>query len=89
MANFIEANMRFVRVTWLDARDGDGSWSDQADAQAFGEKDCEVISMGFVVHDTIKYLTLAADFIADDRAWGRVMKIPKGMITEVKDVSLA
>jgi hypothetical protein len=76
-----------VRVTWHDARDADGSWVSEADAQAFGETMCVVVSLGFKVRQTDKYLTIAGDWNIADKDWGRVMKIPTDWVIKVEDVT--
>ena len=70
-----------VRVEWLDSQDHADKWVDEKDAEAFGEIDCSVTSVGFLVRKTDKYWTLAGDWDAVDTDYGRVTKIPTKMIT--------
>lgn len=79
--------MNEVRVTWHDARDADGSWVSEADAQTFGDIMCVVVSIGYLVRKTDKYLTIAGDWNISDKDWGRVMKIPTDWVIKVEDVS--
>ena len=72
-----------VRIVWEDAQDHSDKWVDEADADAFGAKLCTIISVGFLVSRTDKYLTLAGDWDADDKDYGRVTKIPAGVVREV------
>ena len=75
--------MKLVRVTWHDASDQKETWLKDADID---DEPYEVVSVGFVVRDTPKYLTLAADTCPGDETptWGRVTKIPHGMVQRVE-----
>lgn len=75
-----------VRVTWHDAQDAGQPWMSEADAGAFGERLCEIVSVGFVVSKGPKYLTLAGDWDAEDENYGRVTKIPTGMVVSVEEL---
>ena len=75
-----------VQVTWTDSQDHADKWVDSADAEAFSDVDCTIVSVGLVVRKTDKYLTLAGDYDAVDDDYGRVTKIPAGMIQEVKEL---
>lgn len=91
MASATEDKKRFVKVTWLDAADppGGASWYLESEALTFGEELCEVESYGYVVSHTKLYLTLAADLItkgATETTYGRLTKIPSGMIVSIEDL---
>ncbi len=73
-----------VRVVWLDSQDHKDNWVAQADAESFTDEDCTIISYGILVKKTAKYLTLAGDWDASDRDYGRVTKIPIGMIQSIE-----
>lgn len=84
---------RLILITWTDASDppGDTSWYSDADVDAFSEKVCEVISVGWVKSETKLYLTLVADYIINDNGtttWGRPTKIPIGMITNREELEI-
>lgn len=71
----------FVIVGWHDAEDfTEETWLKEDTAVEFGEKNMMVVSGGFVISDTTKYLTLGADYDTENNNYGRVTKIPKGMI---------
>lgn len=77
---------RFVRVVWHDAADlSDKTWVSPEDVAQFSNELCEVISWGWLVSTSKTYLTLAADYIADTETYGRVTKIPKGMVAKVEE----
>lgn len=75
-----------TRVFWLDAQDHGENWVDQVSAEAFGDLECLIVSIGFVVRKTEKYLTLAADWDESDTDYGRVTKIPISMIVDMKEL---
>ena len=74
----------FVKVTWLDAQDDGRTWVPADEIQAFTEAEVRVVSWGWQVGVTKKYVTLAADYIADG-VYGRVTKIPKKMIQSIDE----
>lgn len=76
---------KFVRVRWHDAADLEKTWVQPEDIAQFTNELCEVISWGWLVSASKKYVTLAADYIADTDTYGRVTKIPKGMIAQVEE----
>lgn len=75
-----------VRVLWLDAQDHAQKWVDEGDAEEFGGLDCQIVSVGFMVSKTDKYITLAADWDAADKDYGRVTKIPISMTTLIEEI---
>lgn len=74
----------FVKVIWMDAQDEGRTWVPEEDIAAFTEAQCVVTSWGWMVGATKKYVTLAADYIADG-TYGRVTKIPRGMIESIDE----
>jgi hypothetical protein len=80
--------MKLVRVTWDDAEDpSEGkTWLDQEDVDSFSRHNCTVVSVGYLVSKTTKYVTLAADWIGDLKHYGRLTKIPTGMVTEIQEI---
>ena len=70
-------------VTWLDAQDHPDKWVDATDAEDFGDQECEITSLGILVRQTDKYLTLAGDYDPTDNDYGRVTKIPSSMIKSI------
>lgn len=79
---------KIVMVLWNDAQDHKDKWVDAEDAEAFTDIEVTVTSIGFMVRKTDKYLTLAADYDPIDNDYGRVTKIPIGMIKEIKELEL-
>jgi hypothetical protein len=75
--------MELVSVSWIDAEDHKETWVDEEDAQKFGEAECKITSIGFLVRKTSKYLTLAADWDESSKNWGRVSKIPAMWVQKV------
>ncbi len=73
-----------VRVIWNDAQDHKDNWVAKEDAEAFTDEDCTIISYGIQVKKTSKYLTLAGDWDATDKDYGRVTKIPIGMVQSIE-----
>lgn len=75
----------FVKVTWDDAEDlGGQTWIEAEDVAAFATHSCTVVSVGYLVAKTKKYLTLASDWIEENNQFGRVTKIPCSMVVSVK-----
>lgn len=76
---------RFVKVRWHDAQDEGSAWVQAEDLQRFTDELCEVISWGWLVSETKKYITLAADYIPSGDTYGRVTKIPRGMVVKIEE----
>ena len=76
--------MEYVLVKWLDAQDHKDIWADAEDVNQWAEKPCEIISIGFLVRKTEKYITIAGDYDDDDKDWGRVTKIPTAWLVSVE-----
>lgn len=76
----------FVKVIWHDAADDGRTWVPAEDIAPFTEEVCEVVSWGWLVGGSkkTKYITLAADYIADG-TYGRVTKIPSGMVVSIDE----
>lgn len=74
----------FMKVVWHDAADDGRTWVPAEDIQPFTEELCEVTSWGWMVGASKKYITLAADYIADG-TYGRVTKIPRGMVVSIDE----
>jgi hypothetical protein len=83
----VMADLKIVRVHWIDAQDHKDKWVDVADAEAFAEQDCQIVSVGYLVRNTEKYITLAGDFDAVDQDYGRVTKIPVGMVQSLTELT--
>lgn len=82
----IPSNKKFVFVIWNDARDADDTWMGEKDAETFTDIEVGVITSGWLIRQTPKYVTLGADYNASDNDYGRVTKIPVGMILNIIDV---
>lgn len=81
--------MNKVEVTWLDAQDHAEKWVDAKDAEDFTDIDCKIISIGYIVKKTDKYITLAGDYDAIDNDYGRVTKIPVNMVRDIQELAYA
>ena len=79
--------MNLIVVTWHDAEDVHDTWSDAKEIEAFGDSIMEVTSVGWEVKRTKLYLTIAADYTPDG-TFGRVTKIPIGMVQNIKELEL-
>ena len=79
---------RLVCATWMDAQDHPDKWVDEAAAAEFGNSSCTIISVGFLVSKTDKYITLAGDWDDTDKDFGRVTKIPVAWLISLEDLSL-
>lgn len=75
-----------VLVTWLDAQDHADTWVDAKAAEQFGESECRITSVGFLISKTEKYVTLGGDWDEVDSDYGCVRKIPTRMIQEIKEL---
>lgn len=77
-----------VLVTWRDAEDpSEGkTWLDEEDVASFAVHDCVVESVGYVISHTDRYVTIGGDWIGELKHWGRVTKIPTGMITQMVEI---
>ena len=76
---------QIVEVTWLDAQDHNDTWVEIKDAEAFTDDECRVVSVGFLIRKTDKYVTIGSDYIIDD-SYGCVRKIPINMVLEIKEL---
>jgi hypothetical protein len=77
-------NKPFVCVHWHDAADKEGTWTPHEDVEEFATSVCLVVSWGWLVRETKAYVTLAADYIEDHATWGRITKVPRGMIVKME-----
>lgn len=78
---------KLVLVRWLDAQDHQDTWVDAKDAEDFTDVMCQIVSVGWQVKKTEKYLTIASDFDEADGDYGTVRKIALGMIQEITDLN--
>lgn len=78
--------MQRVEIRWRDAQDHADKWVDEDDAKEFGDADCVIVSIGYLVSQTAKYLTLAGDWDATDKDFGRVTKIPSSMLVSIENL---
>lgn len=79
--------MKPVVITWNDTQEHGEKWVGVADVDEWSEKDCKIISIGFLVKETKRYLTIVGDFDSDDADYGRVQKIPVGCVVEIKELN--
>ena len=81
--------MKLVKVVWYDTNEtSDSGWVSMAEAKK--DKPCKVASVGWLVNETDKFITIAADIdgndIEEDKddLLGRTQCFPKGCIIEIK-----
>lgn len=77
-----------IRVTWNDAQDHPDKWVDAEDAKSFTDIACTVVSIGFLVKKTDKYITIAGDWDPSDLDYGRVTKIPISMVLKIEGLDV-
>ena len=77
-----------VLVRWSDAQDHADTWVDEKDATNFGEADCTVQSVGFLISKTAKYVTIGSDWDEVDKNYGTVRKIPTTVVLSIEDVTV-
>lgn len=75
-----------VVVIWRDAQDHAETWADVEDAEKFGEADCTIASVGYLIRKTEKYVTLGGDFDEVDANYGCVRKIPTMTILSIREL---
>lgn len=80
-------NKKLVMVVWNDAQDHGSQWVGADDAETFANSECTIMSVGFIVRKTDKYITIAGDYDEIDNDYGRVTKIPTGMVESIKDIT--
>lgn len=73
-----------VVVEWLDAQDHAETWVDTKDAEDFNDIECRVVSVGWLIKKTSKYLTLGSDYDSVDDNYGSVRKIPINMVDKIE-----
>lgn len=78
--------MTLVLLTWTDAMDYGKAWASSIEAQTFADQPSTMRSTGFLVSKTEKFVTLAGDWDTEDRNWGRLTKVPTGMVTDMQVV---
>jgi len=76
-------------VEWLDSQDHKDKWVDEGDATEFGNISCTIISVGFLVSKTEKYITLAGDWDDSDKDFGRVTKVATAGVISLADLSVS
>ena len=76
--------MTLVLLTWTDARDHGDPWASAEEAAAFSAAPSLIRSTGFLVSKTEKFVTLGGDWDETDQNWGRLTKIPAGMVKELR-----
>lgn len=79
---------RLVRILWMDAQDHPDKWVEEGDATEFGNVSCTIVSVGFLVSRTDKYVTIAGDWDETDKDYGRVTKVPVNWLLSVEDLAV-
>lgn len=77
--------MKLVEVSWEDAEDAtDKTWYDDKEMDAISTRLCPVKSIGYLKSQTDKFITIYGDFSPDPSTYGRVTKVPMGMVRNVR-----
>lgn len=74
-----------VKVTWHDAQDHAETWASEKETEQWSATACVIVSVGFLVSKTDRYITLAADWDDEDKNYGRITKIPVGMVVDISE----
>lgn len=77
---------RLVVIVWLDTQDNEQTWADENEIDAFTARPCEITSIGYVVRETASHYVLAGDHHPGNGDYGRITKIPKGMVSTVQEI---
>lgn len=80
---------QLVLILWHDSRDADVSWMGETDAVAYGEEPCEIYSVGYLISKGTKFVTIGADWNPQDKDYGRVTKVPVGMVVSITNLELS
>lgn len=79
----------FVKIRWHDAEDVTVTWVRSEDVADHVKEPCEVVSWGYLVAKTRRDYVLAGDYIPRDDTYGRVTKIPRGMVIKIETIEKA
>lgn len=74
--------MKIVKIKWLDSASDDGKWYDKEEYNSIKPVVCK--SVGFVLKETDKYITIAHSVSPDQIAF--TMAIPKFAIIKIKEL---
>ncbi len=80
---------QLVQILWHDSRDADIAWMTETDAVAYGEEPCEIYSVGYLISKGTKFVTIGADWNPQDKDFGRVTKVPVGMVISIQELSVS
>ena len=75
--------MKLLIVDWYDT-ESKPEWTEKDDTKKWGNKYCEIRSVGFLIDDNKKCLVLCAMY--NDNDFGDIHKIPKGCIKKIKHI---
>ena len=85
--------MKLVKVTWLDTNEtSDSGWLSLDEVKK--NKPCKISSVGWIVNEDEKFITIAADVDAteieseSDELLGRVQCFPRGCIEKIETLSV-
>ena len=83
-------NKKITLIRWKDAYDQSGGWRSLKDIEDWVDAEYIVTNVGFVVHEDDEYVTLTG-MVAEvtdmeELMVGSVVKIPKGVIFERREV---
>ena len=85
--------MKLVKVTWFDTNEtSDSGWLSLDEVKK--NKPCKVASVGWLINEDEKFITIAADIDAHenksdaDDLLGRVQCFPRGCIDKIETLSV-
>ena len=85
--------MKLVKVTWFDTNEtSDSGWLSLEEVKK--NKPCKVASVGWLINEDEKFVTIAADIDAHenksdaDDLLGRVQCFPRGCIDKIETLSV-
>lgn len=83
-------DMPMVRLTWLDAQDSDGSWTDIEDIIA--HKPCPCQEVGWLVHkDNNKVIVMRSRIVTEDdnvKEGGGHIAIPASWVIKIEELQI-
>ena len=85
--------MKLVKVTWFDTNEtSDSGWLSLDEVKK--NKPCKVASVGWLINEDVKFITIAADIDAHeneseaDDLLGRVQCFPRGCVEKIETLSV-
>ena len=73
-----------VRMVWNDACDSHDPWISERELDEFASTPALVESVGYLIKKTKTHITIAGDWLDDQKLWGRCTKVPKKMVVSIE-----